>query len=159
MSGVLTTCCYHSWDSANRLWKELNSWSVLSGKAFNLKPECECDSNFVAQHQVNNIAKKQFHLNANFAITSKFKPTDMAKNRYKMPPLLSSFWNCFSSFTERKEDIFLNILVLLHCLNWREEWFYSKHLLIMRGCQDKESYWIHVTWLKINTENHLAVKG
>ena len=27
-----------------------------------MKPECECDSNFVAQHQVNNIAKEQFHL-------------------------------------------------------------------------------------------------
>ena len=29
-------------------------------KAFNLGPECECDSNFATQHQVKNIVKEQF---------------------------------------------------------------------------------------------------
>ena len=51
-----------SCDSANRLWKELklNDWSVLSGKALCLEPECPRDSNFAAHHQVNNIVEEQF---------------------------------------------------------------------------------------------------
>ena len=51
-------------DSAKRIWKKLNLWSVLSGEAFHLEPKCEhhYESNFTARHQVNNIVKEQFYI-------------------------------------------------------------------------------------------------
>jgi len=43
-----------------RLWKELILSSVLFGKTFRLKPECEHVSTFAAQHQVNRTVEDQF---------------------------------------------------------------------------------------------------
>ena len=47
----------------------------LSGKAFHLDPKCECDSNFAAQHLVNNIIKEQFH---------KYKLTDLGLSAHHL---------------------------------------------------------------------------
>ena len=56
--GIVSHRSWCSWDSPNRLRKELNLWSVLSGKGFHL--ERERDSIFGAKHQVNNIVEEQF---------------------------------------------------------------------------------------------------
>ena len=59
--GIASHRPWCSYNSANRLWNELNLWRVFpffAGKALHPKPKCKCVSDLTAQHKVNSIVKE-----------------------------------------------------------------------------------------------------